>query len=50
MSVGRILRKPLKAELQIQGQEIISGEYAETISKFETVFANLVPEVPGPPE
>jgi WD40 repeat protein len=42
MAVGRILRKSLVKELEITGQQVVSGEYQEAINKFETV-AQLIP-------
>jgi hypothetical protein len=37
MAVGKILRKPKIQTLEVTGQEILSGEFTETIAKFETV-------------
>jgi hypothetical protein len=36
MAVGKILRKSLAKDLEISGQEIISGTYQENISRFQT--------------
>lgn len=42
MAVGKILRKPLKAALEIEGQQVISGEYQEEIATFDTVIATTI--------
>jgi hypothetical protein len=46
MAVGKILRKPLKAGLEIEGEQVISGKYAEAIAKFDTVALGEVVENP----
>jgi len=36
MAVGKILRKSLAKDLEISGQEVISGTYQENINRFQT--------------
>jgi hypothetical protein len=47
MGESLIVRRGGGGGIEIDGQQIITGEYAETIAKYDTVFANLVPEFLG---
>lgn len=45
MAEGKIIRLGGGAQVVIDGQEIIEGEYSESIAKFDTVVANLMPPI-----
>jgi hypothetical protein len=45
MAEGKIIRLGGTTPVIIDGQTVVSGEYGGTIAKFDTVFANLIPEV-----
>ena len=47
MGESLIVRKGGGGAFEIDGQQIITGEYAEAIQKFDTVGVNLIPEVLG---
>jgi photosystem II stability/assembly factor-like uncharacterized protein len=45
MAEGFITRRGGASALEITGQQVITGEYAEAINKFDTVFGNEIPAV-----